>query len=258
MRFKRRRRPVEWITTNYSSAPDYDGAKYGILPLATLVYGGATAVSPYNPIVSATPILVGDEPDVTNTLTEERKTYTIRRIVGDLHFAWGRDGSVGTGGTAGIHPAMVKWGFGVQDVPPDIASLAATPEQVWDPFSDQQRWFTEMDWMSMCTEIYGANFAASRYISTINGGDVQENSWTSTGIIQDVTGYYYPPARHHKVDVRVNRTVRRNQRLFLTIGVSGMSTDDALYNWKLNPHRLLVWSDLRVLINWKSAFNRRS
>lgn len=251
---RKRRKPVEWITTNYSAAPDFDGVNNGITPLITINYGGAGAVTP---VINETPVLVGDEPDVANTLTEERKSYTIRRIVGDLHFMWGRVASVGTGGTAGAHPMMCKWGFAVKNVPPDVASLLPTGERVWDAFSATQRDFTESDWMSMRTEIYGANYGAYPQTgNTANTSPFFDNSWDAAGAIQK-TGWYFPGSRHHHVDIRVNRTVRRNQRLFLNVAVAGLDFDPALYSWSNNPHKLLVYADLRCLINWRAAYNRK-
>lgn len=258
MRFRKRRRPVEWIDTNYSSAPDFDGAKYGVLPFLTLEYpGGAT---PYTPVINSTPVLVGDEPSAGGSLTEERKSYTIRRIVGDLHFFWGRQSDLGTGVVAGLHPIMAKWGFAVQNVVPDNASLVAGPELLWDPFDSQRGYFNEMDWMSMRTEIYGSNNAAYFYQSTQAPGaglihDQQDLVFANQ--VQDALGYYFPPARHHHVDLRVNRTVRRNQRLFMTLALSGLSADSTLFDWSHNHHKMFVYADLRVLINWKSAYNRK-
>lgn len=258
MRLKRRRRPVEWINTNFSTF-DYDGAKYGILPLCTTNYGGPTAVNPYVPVYNVTPFLIGDEPDADASLTEEHKSYTIRRIVGDLHFCWGRSATVGTGGTAGIHPIMCKWGFAVQNVPPDAASLIAGPERIWSTFNSQLADFSEMDWMSMRTEIYGANVGALPGVPANNPGaglSYADNQWQAS-TVQEVVGYSFPSSRHHHVDVKVNRTVRRNQRIFFNVALQGLSADDTLYNWHNNQHSMLVYADLRVLINWKKAFNRK-
>lgn len=258
MRFlrKRRRRPVEWITTNYSSFPDSDGVRLGIVPLATIVYGGATQTAV--PVINETPILVGDEPDVANTLTEERKSYTIRRIVGDIHMMWGRDATVGTGGAAGIQPIVAKWGFAVKNVPPDVASLVPTGERVWNAFSDTARDFTEMDWMSMKTEVYGANAQAypdKSYIENALG--TMDNLFTVADVINGKIGYVFPQSRAHHVDIKVNRTVRRNQRLFLNVALAPFCFDAAIYDWTKNPHKLVVYTDLRVLINWRAGYNRK-
>lgn len=255
-RTKRHRRPVEWINTNFTTF-DFDGTHYGALPLVTQEFGGPTSASPYVPQYNVTPFLIGDEPDADASLTEEHKSYTIRRIVGDLHFAWGREATVGTGGTPGLHPIMCKWGFAVQNVPPDQSSLLAGPERVWNTFNSQLADFSEMDWMHIQTEIYGNN-GASVPLQSNNATPFYniDNAW-QTGTVQDVVGYYYPPSRRHRVDIRVNRTVRRNQRIFFNLGLAGLSADDLLYNWKNNPHRMCVWGDLRVLINWKKAFNRK-
>lgn len=256
-RGKRRRKPVEWIDTNFSSF-DFDGHVYGILPLCSLAYGGPLSASPYVPVYNTTPILIGDEPDFDNTLNEERKTYTIRRIVGTLHLAWGREGTVGTGGTNGVHPVMAKWGFAVQSVPPAPSTALAGPERQWETFSSQLADDTEMDWMFKETEVYGANMGETPVLPDKGGPwGVYDNKWDSTNTIQDFTGYSYPVARRHKVDIRVARTVRRNQRIFFNIGLLGFSADDTLYNWKNNPHSMKVWADLRVLINWRAAYNRK-
>lgn len=254
---KRRRRPVEWIDTNFSSAPDYDGAFYGILPFMSITYT-ASGASPYVPVINNTPLLIGDEPAFDLSLMEERKSYTIRRIVGDMHFLWGAKRTVG-GSVQQTNPAMVKWGFAVQNVPPDDNNLVAGPERIWNPFNSSQADFTEMDWMHVRSEIYGANYEATVNASTGAPTNLADNTFvnSATQIIDNEGGKAFPSSRHHHVDLRVNRTVRRNQRLFVSAAVSGLSTDSNLYNWSATPHLLRVYADLRVLINWKSAFNRK-
>lgn len=265
MRFKRKRyrRPVEWIDTNFTTN-DYDGTSaYGAGPLLNIMYGGATQNSPYLPIYNETPILIGDDPQASVSMLEETKQFTIRRIVGSVHISWDADKAAG-GGNIQVQPAMVKWGFAVKNVVPDENGFASVPEALWQTFNAQVSYFSEMDWMSMRTEIYGANYDAT--VNAITGAptNLAWNNWTIGKIMQPVAGLSAPSDNFanpdsNRVDVRVNRTVRRNQRLFLCFGISGMVSDDSNYSWHNNPHRLFVWTDLRVLVNWKrgGAANRK-
>lgn len=220
------KRAVEWLRT---VEPHQVGHPYHALNHCTLTVDGTV-----DQVFDCSNILLGDEPYVVQSLTEERKTYTIDRIVGRLEAQL-----VGThGGTGGTYtepgPVVFKWGVFVSTVDDTGAPLELDH---FDLFSHTGQ---EASWLHRDSYCLGLNASAS-------------NPGLSSGDSPSMAAYCFPDSTTSRapwgmVDITTKRHVAQQQRLFLMCAAEAKF--DGNWNYTTAPAEVCVWTDLRCLGHW--------
>lgn len=239
-RFKRRRRATQWIA-NTSTFGTANGDLAGFAKIN--LDSGA------NPVGQATacfPVLCGDQPFVTSTIMEERKNYTIRRIVGRSHMEL--NGLCGSDGSLIFSPlpVYVRHGFIVLDVD-EVGNPERTPAPFLEttPVTFGAQDFTLDNWLWIDSFPMGNNDVSGKAES---GGLVPMAKWygrTWPGNNQ------WGAIDHTKIDVKTARRINNDQRLFYVVAVAPIApVEQDFHDAKTS---VTVYYDVRTLISWGST-----
>ena len=185
--FRRRRKPVEWVRTSVENNVDTFHT--------SLFYDGTNSQ-----VIDVSNIVIGDAPYVTDSLVEERKTFTIDRIVGHIRAVLNGQSAEGTGAAAG--PIRWRWGLFVGEV--DESGNLLDLDR-WDLFTTAGH---EVDWIMRDDYILGQSLSPG------------SSPYPSVTPFNQAAWQFPPISSKHQapwgiVDTKAKRHVGQEQRLFL-------------------------------------------
>lgn len=242
---RRRRKRTEWVkvqcatgNTNFQDAT----------PFYHLFYVGA---NPVPHMVGQLPCIIGDGPGPSASMLEERKSYTIQRIVGRHHFEL--QGLCSTDGSliSAPLPAMIRWGFCVFNVNEN----GNVEDTSFDPFTlpatgTTNQTFAEWPWLWVDTAVAGSNQAFGQW----EGG--------ALSLPQKWFGRTFPgnnqwgAVDRTKIDVASKRRIGENERLYFCVAYMPIAPQELDY--ASTKPSLTGYLDCRILISWNNQPKRAS
>lgn len=248
---RRRRRPVEWVPT-YTSTPNALDGPGNLAPFLAI---GFTGANPVAPALSTWNVLIGDAPQgvaslptgtspgpiTPYSLMEDRKDYTVRRLVGRLHLElsqWTASGGVGI-----PFPVMAKWGFAVMDTN-NLGSVSADFVN-WDPNLQMNG---DAPYLMLESTPFGSNQVVGQLVGNVS---TTPQNWGETWPANNQWG----AVDRTKIDVRVNRKIGQGQKLVFFLTMAPMAPFAMDYHGN-NPV-LSGFLDVRALISWRGSHSKR-
>lgn len=207
-------------------------------------YINYTGANPCPHMVGQFQVVLGDEPSDSATLMEERKTYTIDRLVGRVHIEncahFNTDGSL----INAPLPYMVRYGFIVQDVQDN----GNPTDTLFDPFSPatlgggKTHYFAEENWLWCETMLMGNNAV---YGGWEGGGLSLPQKWSGLSF---PANNQWGAVDRTKIDVKTKRRVGQGQRLFFIFAAAPIAPQELDYAG--SKPMLTAHLDVRCLMHW--------